>query len=145
MCIESELELEYAGAWITAAEARFVKIKSAIERIAPRQKADKHRQLGENYHYGELRETLWSQETKWSYAKLANENEEEVAFKDLKLLAELSINKETATLYMDPCRSMRRELQHNITQDLGFKTGSQGDGSARQVVVWKIPVDGDVH
>lgn len=135
--IKSELELEYVGLWITGAEAKYARIRSAVERIAPRHEAERHQRQGEKYVYAKFRNTVWSKETKWLYARLVDDGEEKAASRDLKLLAEFSMDEERLTMRMDPSRDVRRAFQHRIAQDLDFKTGSEESGKKRHVVVWK--------
>ena len=84
-----------------------------------------------------LRQTYWSNETKWTYAKVADIGDKEAAIEDLRALAEFMVDTKQTTLDMQPTTPLRRALQHHMAQDLCLTTGSEGDGEGRHVVVRK--------
>lgn len=133
----SGISLDYVGTWVSTQEGRFAKVETAVDGIAPRKQVRKVEQKGGKHPFSDLRAVQWSKETAWTYVKVADAEDEEVAIADLRELSALAIDSARSEIEMQPTGSVRRALQNRFAEDLGPVTTSVGEGDERHLVVNK--------
>jgi hypothetical protein len=137
---ESGLEgLKFEGEWITGDEARFAKIHAAVERIVSKQAIAQAKFRGEEHPLAWLQTKKWGKDVKWTFAKVADQGDEDAAVQDLRTLVDFMTDEESKEVSLQPASSDRRAFQHKLVTGLGsMASGSVGEGDERHVVVRKL-------
>jgi hypothetical protein len=136
--IEAGMPVAFDGIWVSGESAVFNDINIVAGRIARTGVGKRAERRGAPNELAWLRDVQWSEQTLWTYAKVAHlGGEEEAAVQDLRNLVNFTKEESGNILAMGPVGAVRRALQHRMAGDLGLKTASEGVEPERRVIVTK--------